>query len=593
MPMTTEQAIVLVVLAATMSQFIWNRWRYDVVAVTGLLAAVGLGVVPVDRAFAGFGHPAVITVAAVLIISQALQRSGVVDHLAAMIASIRRGPEAQTAVTCAVTALLSAFMNNVGALALMLPVALRNAGQTSLPPSRMLMPLAFASLLGGLATLIGTPPNIVIATARAQVSGVPFGMFDFTLVGLSVTVAGLGFVMLASRYLVPDRGQRSAEGDRFRIKEYLIETRIPPSSPLVGAEVGHLESLCQNEASVLAIIRANQKHLAPKASDRLQAGDVLILEGDPLPLRPLFERHGLIPAGGDLAGREPVTSDKVGMVEAVVMPAAPIEGRSMRRLRMHETYGINLLAMARRGQAPETRLAQVRFEVGDVLLLQGERAVLQKVLPMLGCLPLAERGLNLPRPAGSWLPLAIFAIAILAAAIGVVPVQIAFVAAVLVMVVINAMPASEVYSSVEWPVIIMLGALIPIGEALETSGVTALIAGGIGLLGGDLPLWGILLLVIASSMLLSDLIHNTPTAVLMAPIAIGLAANLDLPADALLMAVAIGSASPYLTPIGHQSNTLVMGPGSYQFGDYWRLGLPLDLVILAVAIPMIIWVWGP
>jgi len=590
--MTTDQLLVILVLAATMAQFIWNRWRYDVIAVTGLLAAVALGVVPVDRAFSGLGHPAVITVAAVLVVSQALQRSGIVDRLAILIAQRTREPKAQTALTCAVTALLSAFMNNVGALALMLPVALRNAGQIGVAPSIVLMPLAFSSLLGGLVTMIGTPPNIVIATARAQSEGQAFGMFDFTVVGLAVALAGLAFIIFFSPYLLPSRQQPDEGEDRFRINAYLIEAEVPVDSALVGARIEQLERLCHNDATIMAIIRDGRRLLAPSGSDHVKADDVLVLEGDPLSVRPLFEQGRLVALGDRSVHDDLLTSDDVKTVEAVVMPRAAIEGRSMRLLRMHENYDINLLAMARDGKPPQARLAQVRFKIGDVLLLQGHRDVLKKVLPMLGCIPLADRGLNTPEPATSGLPLGIFAFAVIVAALGIVPVQIAFVAAVLLMILTNAIPASDIYNSIEWPVIMLLAGLIPIGEALETTGATVLIAAVIGDVAGGLPLWGLLALVMVTSMLLSDLIHNTPTAVLMAPIGIGLAQTMGVSVDALLMAIAIGSASPYLTPIGHQSNTLVMGPGGYQFGDYWRLGLPLDGVILLVGVPMILLVWA-
>lgn len=591
--MTTDQLIVILVLAATMAQFIWNRFRYDVIAVMGLLAAVALGVVPVERAFSGLGHPAVITVAAVLVMSQALQRSGVVDRLAIMIARRTREPGAQTALTCVVTALLSAFMNNVGALALMLPVALRNASRIGVSPSIVLMPLAFASLLGGLVTMIGTPPNIVIANARAEATGQAFSMFDFTAVGLVVALFGLGTVILAGPYLLPNRHRPAAGGgDRFRINAYLIEAEVPPGSPFVGARVEQLERLCQNDATIMAIIRSGKRYLAPAGADCLKAGDTLVLEGDPLSVKPLLEKDGLMALGDQDVRDDLLASDKVKVVEAVVMPKAPIEGRSMRLLRMHETYGINLLAMARNGKPPRARLAQVRFKIGDVLLLQGDRENLRKVLPILGCIPLAERGLNAPQLATSVLPLGVFALAVFSAALGVVPVQIAFVAAVLLMILTNTLPVSDLYNSIEWPVIMLLAALIPIGEALETTGATLSIAAGISDMAGSLPLWGLLALVMAASMMLSDLIHNTPTAVLMAPIGISLAQTMGVPVDALLMAIAIGSASPYLTPIGHQSNTLVMGPGGYQFGDYWRLGLPLDAVILLVGVPMILWVWG-
>jgi di/tricarboxylate transporter len=587
-----QPGVVALILAATMALFIWNRWRYDVVAVLALIASIACGIVPVAEAFTGFGHPAVITVAAVLVMSQALQRSGIVDYMAKAIASLSQRVWRETVLTAAVTASLSAFMNNVGALALMLPVAVRNAERRGIAASIVLMPLAFASLLGGLVTLIGTPPNIVIATARAEAAGAPFGMFDFTLVGLPVAIAGLVYIGLFGPKLLPSRHRRAPVGDRFRLGSYLIEAKVQPSSPLIDATVRRVEEICDSEATVMSIIRDGDRHLAPDIADRLEAGDVLILQGDPLALRPLLDQHGLAPTGDTHVSQAALTSDDVMLVEAMVMPKAPIEGRSMRRLRMHETYGINLLAMARQGHPPAARLASVSFQIGDVLLLQGHRDTLQKILPMLGCLPLAERGFNHHSTRSSMLPLAIFALAVLAAAVGLAPVQIAFVAGVLAMVLTGSIPARDVYASIEWPVIVLLGSLVPIGEALETTGATQLIAGGIAAVAADLPLWALLALIMACSMLLSDLIHNTPTAVLMAPIGLSLATALDLPADALLMAIAIGAASPYLTPIGHQSNTLVMGPGGYQFGDYWKLGLPMDLVILATAVPLIMWFWA-
>jgi len=586
-----DPGIVMLILIATMVLFIWNRWRYDVVAVMALIASLATGMVPVDHAFAGFGHPAVITVAAVLVMSDALQRSGIVDYLANGIASLGRKAWTETIMTASVAATLSAFMNNVGALALMLPVAVRNAERRAIAPSIVLMPLSFASLLGGLVTLIGTPPNIVIAAARADATGTPFAMFDFTMAGLPVAVAGLAFIAIFGRKLLPKRARRALAGDRFRLRDYLIETQVQPSSPLIGATIRQVEEMCDNDATVMAIIRDGHRQLAPDGVDCLAANDVLLLQGDPLALGPLLDQQGIKVVGDTDVSRDKLISDDIILVEAMVMLKAPIEGRSMRRLRMHETYGVNLLAMARNDQPPAARLASVKFQIGDVLLLQGHRDTLQKILPMLGCLPLADRGLNMPKTQASWLPLIIFALAILATGLGIVPVQIAFVSAVLAMVLTGAIPARDVYSSIEWPVIILLASLIPIGKALETTGATSLIAGGIAMVAGDLPLWALLTLVMATSMLLSDLVHNTPTAVLMAPIGLSLATTLGLPADALLMAIAIGAASPYLTPIGHQSNTLVMGPGGYQFGDYWRLGLPMDLVILATAVPMIMWVW--
>ena len=552
------------------------------------------GIVDSHDAFAGFGHPAVITVAAVLVIGQALQVSGVVDYLVRFLAPARGSTVRQIAATGALASALSAFMNNVGALALMLPVTVRNAYMAGRPSSLVLIPLSFATLLGGLVTLIGTPPNIVIASFREEAVGVPFKMFDFTPVGLAVAVVGLLYLATIGWRLVPrDRQGESEARDLFRIKAYITEARVPEKSPLVGEAVRKVEQLCDNEISVMAIYRGRRRMLAPAGVERLWRNDVLILEGDPAALEPLLDGSKLEQTGRKDFSDEDLKSDEIRLVEAVLMPNSPIEGRSMRGLRMHDRYGINLLAVAREGMAPRASLGSIRFRTGDVLLLQGERNTLQQALSTMMCLPLADRGLRVPRQRPIHVPLAVFGAAIAATALGLVPVQIAFVTVVATLVLFGTLSLREVYESVEWPVILLLGALIPIGEALQSTGGTALIAGVVVGLAGEVPTWAMVALLLIVSMLLSDLIHNTPTAVLMAPIAVSIGQALGLPIDAFLMAVAVGSASPYLTPIGHQSNTLVMAPGGYRFSDYARVGALLDVLIVVTAVPMIMWVWLP
>ena len=592
--MTVEQGIVFAVLAIAMALFVWGRWRYDVVAIVALLAVVYTGVVSPKEAFMGFGHPAVITVAAVLVISRALQACGIVDHIVRLLAPTRKSNMYQIAATSSLAALLSAFMNNVGALALMLPVVLRNAYRAGRSPSQVLMPLSFATLLGGLVTLIGTPPNIIIAAFREQSVGVPFNMFDFAPVGLVVAVAGIIYITVVGWRLVPQhrRGEADAK-DIFQIEAYITEAVVPENSALVGQQIRKIEQLCENEATVMAIIRDRRRLLAPAGMERLWKNDILVLEGDPTALEPLFDGGNLTQMGDQEVRTEELHSDDIRLAEAVVMPNSPIEGRSMRGMRMHDRYGINLLAVARSGEAPRARLGNIQFKVGDVLLLQGERNTMQQALAALGCLPLADRGLKVARRRQILLPIGIFGAAIAAAASGMVPVQIALVTAAVALIVTKTLSIREVYQSIEWPVILLLGALIPIGEALQATGGTALIAGAILSLAGQVPTWAMLALVMVASMLLSDLIHNTPTAVLMAPIGVSIAVGLGLSVDPFLMAVAVGSASPYLTPIGHQSNTLVMAPGGYHFGDYARMGLPLDILIVVVAVPMIMWVWVP
>lgn len=590
-----EQLYVFGILAGAMVLFIWGVWRYDLVAVVALLAGVYLGVVPVENAFHGFGHPAVITVAAVLIISRGLQASGVVDALVRLLALTRRNLGSQIFAGCAVGAALSAFMNNVGALALMLPVVLRNAHRAKRPPSQVLMPLSFATLLGGLVTMIGTPPNIVIATYRQTVTGTPFGMFDFAPVGLVLAVVGVTYISFFGWRLIPSkRHKEDPSEDLFQTATYVTEVEVPEGSPLIGRQVRTLENLCENEINIMSIIRPRRKIMAPARHEPLMEGDVMLIQGDPVLLDHLFMSNQLLRSGeSHSVSAKEMRSEDVRMMEAVVMPNSKVEGQSMRAIRLHERYGFNLIAVARRREPPQTRLRDVRFQTGDVLLLQGEKNTLDVGMRALGLLPIADRGLHFVRQRRLILPISIFAIAILAASLGMVSVPIAFVSAVAALIFTGVLNIREVYDAIEWPVIVLLGCLIPVGEALHSTGGTDLIAQSILNLAGDVPTWLLLTVVIGTCMLLSDLIHNTPTAVIMAPVAVGIAEILQLSPDAFLMAVAVGAASPYLTPIGHQSNTLVMAPGGYHFGDYARVGLTMDILILAIAVPMIMWVWMP
>jgi di/tricarboxylate transporter len=593
--MITDQIILFGIIICTMVMFVWNKVRYDLVGVMALLVAVLTGVVPASHAFEGFGHAAVITVAAVLIISQALQNSGLVDKLVLLLAGTRKSPTMQVAAGSGIAAILSSVMNNVGALALMLPVALRNAYKAGRSPSIVLIPLSFASLLGGLVTLIGTPPNIVISGFRESQTGKPFAMFDFAPVGLAVAAAGLVYLATVAWRLLPERIAVEGEDDSlFHVERYTLESNVPEGSPLAGMRVRELENKFDREISVVAIIRQGVRRLAPRAIEKVREGDVLILQGDPGLIQPLADGKQLGSLGHQVEGEKDLESEDVEVIEAVVLPNSPIEGKSMRQYRIHDRLGVNLLALARQGRQPTARLKNIRFKTGDVLLLQGEKAAMADALRTLGCLRLASRMISEDIPTGKiWLSTGIFGAAIAAAAFGFVTVPIAFMAAVLLLVLTDTISLAEMYDAIEWPVILLLGTLIPIGEALQYTGGTELIATGLVGVAGDVPMWAIIAMVLAVSMWLSDFVHNTPTAILMAPIAMGIASGLNANPDAFLMAVAIGAASPYLTPIGHQSNTLVMGPGGYKFQDYTRVGLPLQAIILFVAVPMIMWVWPP
>jgi di/tricarboxylate transporter len=590
--MTSTQIILFLILAATLLGFVWGRWRYDVVAGVALLAAVYLGVVPPENAFLGFSHPAVVSVAAVLVISRALQETELVNWLVRMLAPARLTPTTQVAAGSGLTLLLSAVMNNIGALALMLPVTIRNASLAKRPASLLLIPLSFASLLGGLITLIGTPPNLVISAFRAEHVGKPFLMFDFTPVGLTIAIIGLVYLAIVGWRLIPAREtEQSAKRLLRKLTPFVAEVRLPEGSSFNDRQVRHVEEICGNEVTIMTVLRHGEEILAPRPIALLRAGDILVIKGEPGIWEPLCDGKQF-----DLLSRNNVDDLAIRLqdaviAEAVVMPNSALERRSARNMRMHTDYGVNLLALARRGE-PQSRLKDWEFQVGDTLLVQGERNTLERALADLGCLILADGGgAANARKKGPLLPIAIFAVALVAAGLGLVSVPISLVSAVAALILARTISLQDAYESIDWPILVLIGALMPIGQAMTSTGAAGHIASQLVALAGAMPLWAIIGLVMAVSMWLSDLIHNTPTAVLMAPISAGIAEGLQLSIDPFLMAVAVGSASAYLTPIGHQSNTLVMGPGAYRFTDYTRVGIGLELLILLVGVPMILFVW--
>jgi len=591
--MSADQTIVFVVLAATLVMFVWGRWRYDLVAILALLALLSTGVLPFEQAFDGFSHPAVITVAAVLVLSRALQNAGLVDVVVRVLTPLKGKMALQLVAQTVIVALLSAFMNNVGALALMLPVALRQAYRDGYAPAIALMPLAFGSLLGGLTTLIGTPPNIIVSTFRARELGEPYGMFAFTPVGAVVALAGIAFVTLVGWRLIPQDRRGSVDPEHvFDVADYVTEVRVAADSALVGKALGEVESLVDDEEiMVIGVVRDDARRLAPRGYERIQAGDVLVVEGETSGIKALLAASDLTLEEDKAISRADLRNDEVTVQEVIVAPGSSIEGRSPRAVRLRTRYRVNLLAVARHGKRIERRLADVRFQIGDVLLLQGPSERIGELTRDHRLLPLAERDLGVLKPQRLLLTGSLMAGAIAAVMTGLAPAHVAFVAAAAALVLIGVLGRDEPYRAIDWPVIVLLAALIPVGTALELTGGTALLADGVLALTGDLgPVWVLVTLMIAT-MLLTDVVNNNATAVLMAPLAIDLAQRLDVALDPLLMAVAIGASCAFLTPIGHQSNTLVLKPGGYRFGDYWRLGLPLDVVIVLVTVPMILLVW--
>ena len=650
--MQTEQLLILTILAVTVGMFLWGRWRHDMVAAGALLACVLVGLVAPAQAFVGFGHPAVITVACVLVLSRGLQSSGAVDVLTRTLLPATAGPTISIAALVALGAVLSGFMNNVGALALLMPVAIQLAVRLGLPPGKVLMPLAFGSILGGTTTLIGTPPNLIVSSFREGQGGLGgFSMFDFTAVGVPVTLVGVAFIALVGWRLVPTRKQSGIEG--FETGAYLTEVRVGPDSKSIGKTLLDLEpTLDAAGAQVVGLTRNQMRVHAPNPGRRLREGDILVVEAEAEQLTKLLSELGLkleharrpdpapdadasaeaetkadasaeaeavaqpssksskstkAASDGDQADRKDAKDAKdtkdpkdredsdnmrdIVLMELAVRPGSSLEGRSAKDTQLRARYGLNLLAISREGRRSMARLRSMKMQPGDLLLIQGPAETIAEFAADSGCVPLAARDLRIPSKRKAITATLIMVASVAVAALGLLPAAVAFLGGVLASMALRTVPPRAVYDAVDWPVIVLLAALLPVAGAMQSTGTADLLARVLldNLAQGNAVIG--LIVILVTTMVLTDLMNNAATAAVMAPVGLGAALQLGVNPDTFLMAVAIGASCAFLTPIGHQNNTLILGPGGLRFGDYWRMGLPVDLLVIAVAVPMLLWVW--
>lgn len=618
--MTTDQLIISLILVATMGMFLWGRWRHDLVALGALMACVFTGLVPGAEAFSGFGHPAVITVACVLVLGYGLLVSGAVDILTQHLLPKSSGPTISILTLIGLAALLSAFMNNVGALALLMPIGIQLAVKLDLPPGKILMPLAFGSILGGMTTLIGTPPNLIVSEYRATTGAESFGMFDFSPVGLSVTLIGILFIGLIGWRLVPHRKQSGI--DSFDSGKYLSEVRIVEDSKAANKRLREVEQMLdETDAQIISMVRNEVRIPAPNSRRVLKEGDILIIEVEPESLASVLSNLGAeleedVPIKADDDDNTSKTTaknnkkaehdsslededtsadnnqvDEVSVQEMVVMPNALLVGRSAKNLWLRTRYGINLLAISRQGQRSIGRLRSTRIKAGDVLLMQGPAEALSGFASEFNCLPLALRGIHVPNKQKAITAGLIMLAAVGLTATGVFPVAISFTTAMLAYIVLQIVPLRSMYTAIDWPVIVLLAAMLPVADAIATTGTAGMVAHFllVSLAQGDAVIALIAILVV--TMFLSDVINNAATAALMCPIAISAASQLDVNADAFLMAVAIGASCAFLTPIGHQNNTLILGPGGLRFGDFWRMGILMEIIVVTIGVPVLLWAW--
>jgi di/tricarboxylate transporter len=591
--MNTEQIILFAIFAGVFALLLWGRWRYDLVAFGALLVGVLSGAVPSDKAFSGFGHPATLIVALVLIISAGLVNSGAVHLITRKLVDSGRSLGRHITIMGAVGAVLSAFMNNVAALALLMPVDLQTAKKAKRDPGLSLMPLSFATILGGMVTMIGTPPNIIIATIREDAFGTPFAMFDFAPVGIIAALAGLLFVATIGWRLIPRHDGEDGAADRFLdLASYVAELTVPQDSKQIGQKLRDLYGEAEKaDVAILGLIRAGKRLYGTSANRVLQAGDSLVLEATPDALDEFRNTLKLDFADEQRQERVEAAGEGLGLVEVVVTENSRIRGKTAMAIGLNWRRNTILMGISRQGRRITKQVRRTKIRAGDILLLLTPSDSQAEITEWLGCLPLAERGLNVTQGEKTWLAIGLFGAAVAAASFGLVYLPIALGVVVGLYALTKIVPLSEVYTYVEWPVVVLLGSMIPLGQALEASGGTELIAGSLIGITEGMPAWIILTILMVVTMTLSDVLNNTATTIVAAPVGIAMAQSLNVSADPFLMAVAVAASCAFLTPIGHKNNTLILGPGGYQFGDYWRTGLPLEILIVAVSIPAILVFW--
>jgi di/tricarboxylate transporter len=588
--MTLDQALAFAIILGMMALFVWGRLRYDLVALLSLLAAIAAGIVPPEKAFTGFSDDIVIIVASALLVSAAVGRSGVVERVVRKLGPYLTDVYRQVAALVGSVTVLAAFVKNIGALAMLMPIAFQFARRTGTSPASLLMPMSFGALLGGIVTLIGTSPNIIVSRVREQILGEPFHMFDFAPVGASLALLGFLFLIFGWRLLPTDRKGAVSMDAAFNLEGYTTEVTVPKDSPAAGLTVKALEDLGESEIEVITLLRGTKRRYEPAGNVVIKPDDILILRGEPQALERIVALEKLKLTRDEDTTEKDTPTDEIGIMEAVITPDSELIGSSVGQLKLFDRHGINLLAVSRTGRRIANRLRTVKLRAGDVVVLQGNLSTMPETLGELHLLPLAERDLRIGRK-GSLVPLGVLATAMILVAFNLVPVAIAFFGAAVILLLTRSLTLREAYDAIDWPILIMLGALIPVSNALRTTGGTDLIAAWLSNVAMSLPPYGALALLLAAAMAVTPFLNNAATVLVMAPIAASFAGNLGYKPDAFLMAVAIGAACDFVTPIGHQCNLLVMGPGGYRFGDYWKLGLPLSFIVLAAGTPLILYFW--
>ena len=586
-----DQIVILGLLTLMVGLFIWGRWRYDAVSLGVLSSFVLFGYIQPEKAFSGFSHPAVITVALVLLISKGLERSGFIAVLGRKL-QVYANSEIQFMILITFfAAVLSSFMNNIGAMAMLLPITLGICQKMNWNPSKFLIPLSFASILGGMNTKIGTPPNIIISEFRKDYVEKDFAFFDFSFTGVPVSILGILFIAFIGWRLIKLRPINSENNPLIELEDYLVEMVITKNSMLIDKRALDFRNELDTDTALIGQIDENGKKIEIHGNQKLYEGQILIMKINPDMVADIQQEFGL-----DIDSENDLTSiDDLGGIEAIIVPKSRLIGRKYQYFKRLVGRELSLLGLWRRGLKFRFRLSNEIFKVGDVLLIanRGEKNNIAEKLELAGLMPLWQREFDVVRdPTKIFIAFGLFTICLLLVIFNYVPIVVAFLICVIGFVSSKLLTGEGVYRHIDWPVVILLAAMIPIGNTLISYGITDSVSGYLAGLSSAIDYVWLIVLIMIITMFLSDIINNAATAVIMAPLAVSLAEKINQPIEPFLMSVAIGASCAFLSPIGHQCNTLVMAPGNYKFGDYWKVGLPLEILIVLISVPAIVFYWG-
>ncbi len=586
----SEQLIISSLFIVLIILFIWGKLRYDAVSLIMLALFVIFGFIEPNKAFVGLGHPAVVTVALVLLISKGLEKSGFISFVGVFFQKIIKSEIQFIIILCFIAAFLSSFMNNIGAMAMLLPITLAICQKMNWNPSKFLMPLAFASILGGMNTKIGTPPNIIISEIRGDYLSSDFDFFDFAFIGLPVSIIGVLFIVFIGWKFIPLRAMNSQGNPLIKLDDYLVEMTIDENSPLIDKRAYDFRQMLDVDTSLMGHINENNIKAEIHGNQKLIRGQILILKINPDYIAEIQEQFGLtINTDSDISD-----DSDLGGIEAIIIPKSRLIGRRYNYFKRLIGGSLSLLGLWRKGLKFRFRLSNETFQSGDVLLLanRAEKNKIGERLELAGLMPLWQREFDIFKDTSkTFLALGIFITSLFMIIFNILPIIVAFLLCVLAFASIKLLNGDSIYRHIDWPVVVLLAAMIPIGNTLTEYGISSSVASSLASLSDFVDLIWILVILMIITMFLSDIINNAATAVIMAPIAANIALEMGASIDAFLMTVTIGASCAFLSPIGHQCNTLVMGPGNYKFGDYWKLGLPLEIIIVCVSVPVIYFFW--